>query len=329
LFLYNNVREFCVVRGLFPLMKRVYNTIVKSFTLRLKTVFQGHRARTLAAAAVIIVIVLAGVGFYLQSRGYVWANWTGFGDYTGSVLKDNRGKTLWDWMGLLLVPIGVVFVATLWSNYQQRAESKRADVRAALEREIALDGQREEAMRSYFDKIGQLLMEKDLLKTKDAPQDTKEAAIRDYAQILTITALRSLDTERKNMVLQFLRDTGLADFILVSASLANSDLKNTDMSLINLKRADLFMANLTRAELIEANLTRADLNETNLFEAILIGANLSGASLVDANLIRANLFEANLTEADGVTEEQISQAILNNTIMPDGSVRENNSANEL
>ena len=53
----------------------------------------------------------------------------------------------------------------------------RADIRATSEREIALDGQREEAMRSYFDKIGQLLMEKDLLKTKDVEKYTKKAVV--------------------------------------------------------------------------------------------------------------------------------------------------------
>ena len=356
-------------------MHLVYNNIVKTFTLHLRTIFQGHWKQILAVIAVIIVIVLAGLiawGLYLRSQGASWANWTGFGDYQGSLPKDDRGKTLWDWMGLLLVPIVVGAAAGFWFYFQQRAEGKRADIRAALEREIALDRQREEAMRSYFDKIGQLLMEKDLLK------GTKEAAIRDYAQILTITALRSLDVDRKNMVLQFLRDANLAGFILASASLAHCDLKYTNMFNINLKlanlseanlsgaylyKANLYGAKLVKANLSEAKLAMANLIKTNLEEAILTGAllleanltgayligailtraNLIGADLFGANLNRANLTDANLTDANlglarltkanltgavGITEEQISQAILYDTTMPDGSVRSNNQANK-
>ncbi|HMD90003.1 MAG TPA: hypothetical protein VKF38_12655 [Anaerolineaceae bacterium] len=146
----------------------------------MKTFLQAHWKLILAVIAAVIVIVVAGFivwGLYLRSHGYVWANWTRFGVYTGSLSKDDRGKTLWDWMGLLLVPILVGAVAGLWSYYQQRNESMRADIRATSEREIALDGQREEAMRSYFDKIGQLLMEKDLLKTKDVEKYTKKAVV--------------------------------------------------------------------------------------------------------------------------------------------------------
>jgi hypothetical protein len=287
------------------LVQRVYNTVVKAN-------IDSHWKLVRTITAALIVILLAGLiarGLYLHSLGVPWADWTGFGDYRGPLLKDARAKTLWDWMGLLLVPIGVGLAATFWSYFQQRTVSKRADIRAALEREIALGRQREEAMRSYFDKIGQLLMEKDLLKTRDIGEGTKEAAIRDYAQILTITVLRSLDVDRKNMVLQFLRDANLAGFILASASLAHSDLKNTNFYNINLK-----LANLNGAILNEAILSRAD----------LAGAYLGGADLNLANLVDANLTGTNLTGAVGITEEQISQAILNETIMPDGSVRSNN-----
>jgi hypothetical protein len=282
---------------------------VKAFALHLRTIFQGHRKQILAAAAILIVIVLAGFigrGLYLRSLGMPWADWTGFGDYTGSLPVAARGKTFWDWMGLLLVPLGVGLAATLWSYFQQRTVSKRADIRAALEREIALNRQHEDAMRAYFDKIGQLLIEKDLLKTRDMGEGTKEAAIRNYAQILTITVLRSLDVDRKNMVLQFLRDANLAGFILASASLAHSDLQNTNFFNINLK-----LANLNGAILSSAILSRVDLTG-----AYLGGANLSGASLNGTNLTGANL-----SGAVGITEQQISQAKLNETTMADGSTR--------
>ena len=49
----------------------------------------------------------------------------------------------------------------------------------------------------------------------------------DVAQVRTITTLRLLDAKRRNILFQFLRDSNLADFILVGASLQEVDLSDT------------------------------------------------------------------------------------------------------
>ena len=79
-------------------------------------------------------------------------------------------------------------------------------------------------------------------------------------------------------------------------------------------KAILCGADLTRAELTHADLTEAKLKEANLKEADLKGADLTGANLQSAylegaNLREANLREANLRGAKKLVQEQLEQAI--------------------
>src|SRR5687768_11001271 len=81
--------------------------------------------------------------------------WTGFTDYTSPNGDFVRGKTLWDWMELLIIPFflagGVFFL--------NRAERIN-------EREIATDRQHEAALQSYLDRMADLLVKDHLLTTK-------------------------------------------------------------------------------------------------------------------------------------------------------------------
>ncbi len=63
--------------------------------------------------------------------------------------KDQRGKTLWDWMTLLIVPAGLAAVAILFNNFQRSNEQIRVT-----------DQRREEALQNYLDKMSELLLEK-------------------------------------------------------------------------------------------------------------------------------------------------------------------------
>jgi uncharacterized protein YjbI with pentapeptide repeats len=80
------------------------------------------------------------------------------------------------------------------------------------------------------------------------------------------------------------------------------------------KRADLTKANLRGANLAGAylrgaNLAGANLRGADLFGANLRGANLAGANLRGADLTRADLRGADLTGAEGVSQEQINEAL--------------------
>src|SRR2546422_3728572 len=64
-----------------------------------------------------------------------------------------------------------------------------------------------------------------------------------------------------------------------------------------------------------ANLTRANFNSADLFSAIFTNANATQAIFRSADLTRANFRDAITNGAD------FTGAIFNNTIMPDGSIR--------
>lgn len=88
----------------------------------------------------------------------------------------------------------------------------------------------------------------------------------------------------------------------------------------NDKVLDLRRTNLRGADLSNANLQRVFLFKANLRDAFLGGANLQGANLLEANLRGVNLIGTNLQGVIQLTEEQLSEALLCKTILPDGAV---------
>jgi len=298
-----------------------------------------------------LIVVIGGIIFMAILAGYS-VDWTGFGSYPNPKGEIERGKTLWDWMDLLIIPLALA----LGAIYLNREEKK-------LEREVAQDRQREAALQAYIDKISELLLDRDL-------QTTEDNKVRDVARTRTIIIMRLLNKDRNDLVIQFLREAKLItneNSILNGADMEKMDLQDLDLDRVflqatqlieaNLERSLLFEANLDEALLIAANLKDADLGRVNLQQAILdranltranlsdadlTGAGISRADLIDAYLTRANLTgaildganltgailsdanlsRANLTKAK-VTHEQLIQAkTLKGATMPDGTIHE-------
>ena len=190
-----------------------------------------------------------------------------------------HGKTLWDWLQLLIIP-AVLAVGGYLLNYttsrnerqatEQRAQVEReaAEKRAQTERDIASDNQREAALQTYIDKISELLCERNLRESQ--PEDE----VQIIARVRTLTTLPRLDATRKGSVIQFLYE---------------SQLISKNKNIIDLGGANLSRANLSRANLNGANLNGANLLEADLSNATFIGADLSGANLGGANLLSINL----------------------------------------
>jgi hypothetical protein len=223
------------------------------------------------------------------------ASWTGFGDYTLPNGDFLRGKTLWDWMELLIIP-GVLAGGAYYLN---RSERKN-------EREIATDRQQEAALQSYIDRMAELLLEKKL-------RTTENEEVRDVARTRTLTVLRGLDPIRKGSVLKFLFEAGLINrerpiinlsganlylAILQFADLSGANLQNVHMPNADLSRTDLRGADLQGTNLQDAKLWGTNLEGANLQSASLPGAFLYGAILKDANLQHAYLQGANLQDAN-------------------------------
>jgi len=118
-------------------------------------------------------------------------------------------------------------------------------------------------------------------------------------------------------------------FFVQAPNLSGSDLKGAwlwevglsraTLKRVNLSDAKLHRADLSGADLTEANLWKADLRKANLIRANLSGAFLGGANLREARLNGANLSRADLRGAD-LTDADLSGAILDQTVMPDGTI---------
>ena len=106
------------------------------------------------------------------------------------------GKTIWDWMQLLIIPFVLTVGGLLFSTYQHNTDQQRA-----------LDQQQATILQTYIDNIQDLLLNHKLLKSK--PYD--DAAI--LARARTLTALQGLDSERRGVLVKFIYDTGLIGFM--------------------------------------------------------------------------------------------------------------------
>lgn len=279
---------------------------------------------------VIAGIVLAIVVFSLLvslSLSVNWPAWTGFVDYTtpkSDALDYHPGRTLWDWLGLLVVPAVLVLGGYLFSRAErnsnetntrcridedrriakervledrkiaeeQRSEDRRIEAeRIAEEHRLQDDRIRDALLREYLDRMSDLLITHKLSASNEGdPQ-------RLVARARTVTLLDALgkDGARKGNVVRFLYEAHLL---------------NKSRPVVSLQDADLSYANLYRAKLNEVNLSGAFLNDALLPDAVLTGANLSGARMFDTILAGANLSKANLKEAKLCTASGSMQAIL-------------------
>jgi uncharacterized protein YjbI with pentapeptide repeats len=240
------------------------------------------------------------------------------------ITKAEPGKTLWDWLSLLGVPITLAILG----YWLQQIQQKRAEEVAKEQRELAADETKEEVLQVYFDRLSALLVDKNLLaiavkvnskepeKLQATPEEQEllDSAV-DVIRARTLSILRRFknDKERKNRVIRFLIE---ADFIsklklnLSDAILSDADLSRADLRSARLRGADLSRADLSRAKLRGARLRGADLRYADLRYADLRGADLIGADLIGADLRGADLRDAILV-ADTLMEYMLSNADLN------------------
>ncbi len=158
--------------------------------------------------------------------------WTGFADFITPNGDYVRGKTLWDWLELFIIPIVLAVGAFLLNRSEREIERQRAEERTKLEHEIATDSQKEAALQSYLDRMADLLL-KEKLRT------TKNTEVREIAKIRTLTVLKGLDGKRKRMVLFFLKQAGLVRkekpiIVLGGADFSNADLRNFGLDDVSL-----------------------------------------------------------------------------------------------
>jgi len=263
-----------------------------------------HRV-AIGVGTIVVVVVTA-----LIIAGYQF-DWTGFNG------NNKSGKTLWDWMQLLFIPV-VLAVAGFWFNHNERRaaefraynERKAADRRAEAERRIeeeraktdsniAEDNRHEAALQEYINNMSELLLHENL-RTSES-----EDEVRKVARVRTLTVLNRLDGLRKGSVLQFLYESGL-----ISTDKPIIDLNGANFDDVDLTSANLRQANLQNVILVNANLSDCDLTEANLFHTLLSHATLVHTKLVNANLSFSLLVDTDLKTAD-LHDAFLANALLN------------------
>jgi uncharacterized protein YjbI with pentapeptide repeats len=255
-------------------------------------------------------------------------------------LREFGGKTAWDWLQLLVVPLMLALLTVVFTQQQ------------------------DETLQAYLDQMSTLLLARDLRQSQE------DGDVRRLARARTLVVLDVLDSPRQNRVLRFLEETqliqarpdrppiislkyvSLRDFELIGkqllrgtdltqaglirAELSQTHLEGTNLSLAHLGKADLRGAHLNGAKLngtylYDTNLRGADMSGADLSDAegrfnsgarmirtLLVDADLSGTDLRGANLRGANLKGAVITNAQ-VTEEQLREAeSLEGATMPNG-----------
>ncbi len=206
-------------------------------------------------------------------------------------------KSLFDWADAVATPIVVVVIAGIFGLI-----ALRTGQRAQAERELQIERAREETLRSYLDRIAELVLEKDLV---DSDADSPQRAI---ALARTHNALTTLDGPRKGLLVRFLHDSQLIRNGRTVVSLSLADLTNS-----NLGSIDLGACNFSGANLRDAYLYNSDLRESNFENCVLTDADLSGCNLENCVLTNrqlaqcARLARAILPNGDLATEETLQQ----------------------
>jgi hypothetical protein len=88
--------------------------------------------------------VIATITILAYSLNWVWTGLVG-------IPENPETRTVWDWLELLIIPL-VLALGALWFNNQARKS----------EQAIAQERTRDDALRSYFDKMSELLPDKNL-----------------------------------------------------------------------------------------------------------------------------------------------------------------------
>ncbi len=220
---------------------------------------------------------------------------------TVETTKNDDGKTLWDWLSLLGVPVSLAVLGYILQQLQQ----KRAEVLA-----------KEEVLQVYFDRLSALLVDKNLLaistKGDNATNEEREllASAMDVIRARTLSILRRFenDPERKTDVMRFLIE---ADMV----SKLKLDLRGANLRGVYLGGIDLSDADLSGTDLSQARFGGATLIRVKLIRVKLIGADFFFTDLEGVDFSNADLSEADFTYSN-VTVEQLVKAKLCNTTLP-------------
>ena len=307
-------------------LHRLVSWFVKTLQHFFSRLINGFKRHWLSTS---IVVILCAVFFILWGGYKQGWEWTGFPAYSGVPanpanntleIASYREKTLWDWMSLILVPLTLFGIATLFNQQVRTRDQRREAHEEDLAKQARQERYREDALQSYFTQMATLMLDHGLL-TDALPVS---APVWKLAQLRTVTVLRRMSDEnddngtdiaRVEEILTFLRDSGLLvgdRGVLAGATLTGVMLPKAPLWEANLQGVNLDEASLRGTYLADANLKNASFYQSKLEGIIAHSANMHGTYLHNAQLQKADLMVADLQEAN-LTGANLESAYLLNT----------------
>ena len=245
------------------------------------------------------------ITFYILAKRFDWG-WTGFFPYETTtktnvcgVTETHPGKTLWDFLELVIIPVVLAVGASWFNRVHSENEQKIASQQRKNEQKITSNQQEELLLQNYIDAMTELILEKRLRVIKKDSVDYED--LKNIARARTLTVLRALITtnmdgknRRRGSLIRFLHETKLINKENSIISLMNANIEEAYM-----RKFDLRDANLQGASMYKADLRGAVLKRANLENAYLVKTKLQGADFTDANLHDAKLTGAFFGEYRG------------------------------
>lgn len=256
------------------------------------------------------------------------------------------GKTAWEWMELLIIPLILAVGAFYLENQVEERQEIAAERRYEQEIKIADERSKQATLDSYFEQMEELLLDRSLRSSEE------NSEVRSVARAITTATIQRLDAEQNDLLFRFLKESrlisGTAKFeqlfrstdetkekvqeytaqlneeieqlafpLLIGLDLSNADLSGVDLSSVDvstgkfnpviLKGFIYFDVDLSSVNFSDADLSDTTLRNANLTRANLTGADLSSSNLYGVNLERAVLVEANLADTN-LTSAEVTEA---------------------
>lgn len=257
-----------------------------------------------------ITIIIIGISsiIYLALNANEAPKWTGFGPYDEKV-DGPRGKTLWDWLDLMIIPLTIGFIGFLYKEADQ---------------EKSINKQKEKDQLTNVDSFFKILTE--LITKNNLLNNTSNDPNRIIARTRSIQALDEADSERKGQILQFIYESGLINLKPI-LNLNGVNAKKSNLEGIVLRYAEIRGAYFNNSCLkntfldnscfISCDFSNSNFTECSLNNTDLSYTNLSNTNLKNLNLLTVNFEGANLNNAD-LRGSQLSKIQYDNILKKEG-----------
>ncbi len=270
--------------------------------------------------------------------------------FIGSIWKYLFGeKTLWDWLELLLIPVGLLIIGIYFTNYftSQQMDVNVEKVRYEVTQNYLDIFKKENFLTEFKQEVDYAVKNQSELK-KAIEQNPENVCFHYYKYLpknnlltsktkLVLEQLTKLKTSKysksieKKHILEFLRSSELIkkgqnqetqkyNYLMIPfADMSSSDLYYADLS--NTCLDSVKFSSYDGSYTSTSDMRRIKLNGSILTGAILKGANLRyadlrGAELKNSSLENADLRGANLSGAKVYNTKALKGAIYNTTPIP-------------